>query len=845
VIVALRLAYRDWRGGDLSLLLVAMIMAVAIVTGIGLFTERLGNAILAQSSDLLGADLVLSAPRPVADVLLLMADERGLRRSHSIAFATMTVGAERFQLASVKAVDSHYPLKGEVVLATTVSGAGVAASESALRPGAVWADQRLLDALGLSIGQFIEIGEARLRLEQVLLNEPGAGSDAMALGPRLLMHIDDLPRTEVVQPGSRVRHRYYFAGAEAQIAQWREQLEPHLLPEHRVYSVTEGRPGLNQAITRAQSYLMLGAALGATLAGGAIAIAARRYGARHVGQVAVLKTLGVSGRRIAALYLWKLAALALVATLLGWLLGWIMQAGIVSILTAVLGVGLRAASVYPYVLGAATAIACLLAFVMPPLLALREVSALAALRRDQAVAQPGLGLSALLGLLGLWSLMLWYTRDVWLSLAVLGGLLLALMAVAVLAWWLIRSTGLIRFQAGNMWLLATSSLRRRGIENAMQMAVFALTLMLILVLIIMRSSVIGQWRQDLPPDLPNHFLINISPDDRDRLVAWLDQQGLPHTDLFPVVRARLTHVDGDPLNARLIDDSSAPTQLDRELSLTSRVEPPADNTLVEGRWWGAEQAVAEVSVEAGLASSLGITLGSELRFQVGSQPFLASVSSIRGVNWENMRPNFYMILHPSVLAPYPQTYMTSFYLPATEQPPATDNLSGSSDLSAPGKLLLSDLVRRFPTLTVIEIDAIIGQIQTIIAQVSLAVVAILWVLMACGLLVLIATIQAGLPERFRESAVLRTLGAPARLVWGSITIEFLLLGLLAGLLAALGAEATTALLQRLLFRSEWQFHPWLWFLGPLLGGLVITVIGAITSHKVVTIPPVTVFRTLQ
>ena len=823
--IGLRLLYRDWRGGDVSILLTALTLAVAIVTGVGLFSERLGNAIIARSSGMLGADLVLQGPRPLDETLLALADAQGLRRSHSVSFATMASRGEGFQLSSVTAVDSQFPLKGKVRLAST-GGAGSFQATTGLQPGRLWVDQRLLSALDAAPEQRIEVGEASLVVANVLVDAPGGGiSASFALGPRLLMHIDDLPATRVIQPGSRVRHRYYFAGDAGAIAVYREQIEPRLLPEHRVFTVTEGRPGLAGAIEKARTYLLLGGALGVALAGAAIAIATRRYTERHIQSVAVLKTLGASGRQIMAIYGQKILLIAGIAIALGFALGWLIQSSIVYFLGLFADVQLERAGWHPYRLGAATGLVCVFAFALPPLWALHRVSPLAALRKDTQVERLGPLLSGVLGLSGLFGLIFWYSQSLQLTGAVFAGLMSAVVVVGVLGFALIRSTHFVGANAGNRWLLASSSLRRRGAENAMQIVVFAITISLLLVLLVTRTSLIGEWAKEIPEGTPNHFLVNLLPGDVSRLEAWLSQHELSHAGLYAVVRGRLTHINEEPLKVRR-SDSEGSSDLDRELSLTSSARPPRDNLLVEGRWWHPDSTASLVSVEAQLAERLGIDIGDRLRFQVGSDAFVVTTANLRGVDWENMRPNFYMIFPPRLLEAYPTTYMTSFYL-AREH-----------------KSLLGDLVKTVPAVSVIEIDAIIEQIRSIIAQVSLAIEAILWVVVACGALVLIATVQAGLDERFRESSILRTLGAPASLVLGAIVIEFALLGAMAGLLAALGAEATTWVLQEKLFQMSWRPHWWLWLLGPLLGTVLITTIGSLASRKVVAIPPVEVLRSL-
>jgi putative ABC transport system permease protein len=823
--IGLRLLYRDWRGGDVTVLLVALALAVAIVTGLSLFSERLGNAITAQSTRLMGADMVLESPRPVAAEILAQAEMAGLQMSSTVAFASMAAAGDRFQISSVKAVESSYPLKGKVLLADAPL-AEAYSSTSGLEPGNLWVDSRLLAALGVAVGDGIDIGEARLNIQRLLVNEPDGAGSSFALGPRVIMHYEDLQRAAVVQEGSRVRYRYYFVGDESALAGYRQYLEPNLLPEHRIYTVTEGRPRVAGAIEKAQSYLLLGGALGVALAGAAIAIAARRHTERHIQHVAVLKTLGASSWQIASIYLQKFAALLVVGVLLGFLLGWLMQWVIVSLIGSIAELRLEPAGWYPYILGGATGLICLFSFALPPLWSLRNVSPLAALRKDVEIRRLGPLAAALPGVTGMFILMVWYSGSLELAGAVFAGLLLAMALVALPGWLLIRSTGIVGSNAGNMWLLASSTLRRRGLENAMQVVVFAITVMLLLVLVVTRTSLVGDWEKGIPEQTPNHFLVNVQPSEVQDLKSWLRQRQLEDAGLYPLVRGRLTHINGAPMVKRIADDSNTSAELDRELALTSSAEMPADNALLEGRWWSSSSDDAVVSIEADIAAGLGAVLGDRLRFQVGSRVFEAEVASIREVNWENMRPNFYMIFPPRLLADYPTTYMTSFYLAADKKP------------------LLVDMLQQFPTLTVIEVDAIIAQIRSIIRQVSLAIEAILWVVMACGVLVLIATVQSGMSDRYRESSILRTLGAPARLVLGSITIEFLLLGLIAGLLAAAGAELTTWMLQERVFRADWQWHPRLWVLGPLVSGGLIMLIGTLTSRKAVTTPPVEVLRSL-
>ena len=397
--IGLRLLYRDWRGGDVTVLLVAIALAVAIVTGLGVFSERLGNAITAQSTRLMGADMVLESPRPISTEVLEQAGADGLAMSRSVSFASMASRGDRFQISSVKAVESSYPLKGTVLLAEAPFAEAYPGT-SGLEPGNLWVDSRLLAALDVAVGDTVDIGEATLKIQRLLVSEPEGGGSSFALGPRIMMHHDDLAQAAVVQEGSRVRYRYYFVGGETALESYRQWLGPNLLPEHRLYTVTEGRPRVAGAIDKAQSYLLLGGALGVALAGAAIAIAARRHTERHVQHVAVLKTLGASSRQIGAIYLQKFAALLIVGVLLGFVLGWLMQWVIVGLIGSVAELRLEPAGWYPYVLGAATGLVCLFGFALPPLWSLRNVSPLAALRKDVEIRRLGPMAAALPGIVG-------------------------------------------------------------------------------------------------------------------------------------------------------------------------------------------------------------------------------------------------------------------------------------------------------------------------------------------------------------------------------------------------------------------------------------------------------------
>lgn len=830
----LRLLWRDWRGGELGILAAAIVIAVAIVTGISLFADRLQQAIQAQSSHFLAADRVLQSPRPIQPRWLLRSQALGLQTAEVAHFQSMVFASEAedstMQLASVKAVSSSYPLRGTLVVSDVAFGAA-AAIAGAPKPGEAWLDSRLLPLLELSMGDVLYVGEARLRIARVVISEPDRGSSFNSFGPRVLINSADIAATNIIQPGSRVEYRYLFAGEAPVLERYGQWLQPQLLPGQKWLGLKDSQPRIAQSLQRAEQFLLLAGSLGVGLAGIAIALAARRYSERHYDYVAMMKTLGASAARIMSIYSLNLLLLALISTLAGCLIGWLIQYLFILILQDYFSLAaVPAITLRPFLLGGITALVCLLAFALPPLASLLAITPLRVLRRD--IQQQGVNavISYGLGLAGIGLLMLWYSANLKLTLAVLAGVGLTFIVIGGAAWYLLRGATTVGMQAGSIWRLALASMRRRGFQNSVQAVIFSLAIMLLLMLVLLRSSLIEDWKVQLPAGTPNHFLINVAASEVNAVASMLDQQQLLAETIYPIVRGRLTRINNQPVNSLTIgSDSSRSGQsdsLDRELSMTWSASLPAANKLVAGQWWNSESQRAELSIEQGLAQQLGVNLGDQLQFQIGSEVLVVSVSSIRSLHWDSMRPNFFMIFPPELLRQYPATYITSFYLPEEK------------------KQFLNQFLRRFPTITVLEMDAVIKQIRSIINQVSRAVELVLGLIIISGLLVLVATVQASLDSRFQESAILRTLGASRALVLGSLAIEFAALGLLAGLLAAFSAEVAVFGLQQYVLDMEYTAHPWVWLAGPVLGALLIGSAGYFTCRKVVSRPPVQVLAQL-
>ena len=826
--LVLRLAARDWRAGELRLLLAAIVVAVAAVTAISLFVDRLQRALLTESTTFLGADRVVVSTRAIPDGFRAVARANGLRQTDVVAFPSMLFSddsaAARNLLVAVKAVGPEYPLRGALRVADEPFGSDRAAAGVPAR-GEAWLDSRAFPILGVSLGDAVAVGYATLRIAGVITAEPDRGS-VFDLGPRLLMRVEDVPATRLIQPGSRVAYRLLLAGAEDDLAAVKAAIEDDLAPNYAWRSIKNANPSIGEALERAESFLLLGGLLAVVLAGVAVALGAHRYARRHYDHVGVLKTLGATPAEIQWGYAGILGVIGLVGIGLGLALGGTGHLGMVAAMRAFLPVALPVAGLRPLLVGAVTGLVCLLAFALPPLIALRDVSPMRVLRRDFA----GVGASAALtygcagaGTLGL---LVWYAGNAWLTLWALIGAVGVCGSFAAMALLLLRGGRAAGMQAGSGWRLALAGLQRRYRESIAQITIFGLAIMLVLVLVLMRTALIDEWRAQLPADAPNHFLLNIANDEVASVQALLREQANYEGRLFPMIRGRIASVNGEDADIweakhrRGMDDD----RLRSERNLTWADELPANNEIAAGAWWPPDAAEALVSLEEEYADQFGLSVGDELGFDIGGLPVMARIANLRRVEWASLQPNFFIIFSRAGLVPFPTTHMTSFRLPAAR------------------KRMLNDLLAAHPTITVIEVDAVVQQVQRIIARVTQAIELVLGLVLGAGALVLVASIQASHEARMQEHALVRALGGTRKLIAGSLAVEFAVLGAFAGLVAAVGAEVTAAVLQTQVFELSYGAHPWVWMVGPALGAALVALVGGLGARKLVRSPPALVLR---
>jgi putative ABC transport system permease protein len=823
--LALRLLLRDWRAGEQRILVAALVIAIAATTAISFFTERLANGMQNSSAEFLGADLALVSSRKVDAGWLDAAHEQGLRLAETLEFASVVLHGEQLQLSSIKAVDGQFPLRGSMRTATTVY-AGDEPTAGVPAPGEAWAAPRLLQALGLAVGDLVEVGESRLRVSRVLTFEPGQMRDVFGVAPRLLINMADVPATGVIQPGSRLSWQYLFAGPADAIGRYRDRIQGRLQAGQELMGVREGRRALGTALERAERFLGLAVLAAIVLAGVAVAMAVRRYTERHFDMSAMLRCLGAGQRDILLIFLLQLLLIGLLAGLVGSLLGWLAQWGLVALLADMLPSASADTSLWPLLPGLATGLVILAGFALPPLMRLREVPPLRVLRRDLAPLPARSWLVYGAALLAVAVLMWRYTQNWPLTFSVLGGGIAAVLLLALLGLALLAAGRRLNSGVGAAWRFGLNNLWRNRRASISQVLAFGLTLMAMAMIALVRSDLLTTWQNQLPENAPNHFAVNILPHEVEAMRAFLQERSVPASAIYPMVRGRLVSINAVAVREAVTKEEGDHNALNRELNLTWSDRLQADNAIVDGLWWlPGDVGQPLVSVESRLADRLGIHTGDVLGFTVGGEKFSAKVASLRAVQWDSFRPNFYMVFPPGgALENLPATYITSFYLPPGD------------------KRLLVEMVRQFPAVTVLELDLIMAEVGRIFRQVTLAVEYVLLFVLLAGFAVLFAALQNSLDERLYEGALLRALGASRRQLRAGHLAEYTALGLVAGLVAATGTECLAWLLYSQVMHLDYSFKWPVWIAAPLAGAVLVGSAGYWGTRPVLQRTPLTLLR---
>ncbi|MBS0453577.1 MAG: FtsX-like permease family protein [Proteobacteria bacterium] len=803
-----RTLWRDLRAGELRLLMVAVLLAVAALTAVGFFADRLKGGLQRDARQLLGGDAVLASDNPTPQNFIDRARALGLQTTSNYNFPTMARADDAqggaSKLVALKAVGAGYPLRGKLQTSTRAGDTGQATQDIPV-PGEVWVDGPLLESLGLKLGDKLLLGDSALRIGRIIVLEPDRGAGFMSFAPRVMINQADVAATGLVQPASRVRYRFAVAGDERAVKSFNDWADAALkngeMRGARLESLESGRPEMRQTLDRAEKFLNLVALLAALLSAVAVALAARGFAANHLDDCAMLRVLGQSQRTIAGAYAFEFALIGLVASAAGVLIGFVVHYVFVLLLAGLVESALPAPTLWPVAFGLGMGLTLLFAFGLPPVLQLAQVPPLRVIRRDVGGLKPA-SLTVLgVGVAGFAALLLAASSDLKLGLIAVGGFMGAVAVFALLSWLavkLLRRS--VKESTAPRWLvLATRQISARPVYAVVQVSALAVGLLALILLVLLRTDLVASWRRATPPDAPNRFVINVMPEQGEAFQKALRDAGVNKYDWYPMIRGRLIAINDKPVSPDDYTDDRARRLVDREFNLSNSAEAPPHNSIVAGRW--TPNAAGEMSVEEGLAQTLGMKLGDTLTFDIGGQQNDSRITSLRKVDWGSLHANFFVMYTVANLPDVPMTYMGAFRAPEKN---GFDNA----------------LVRAFPNITNVDMSATIGQVQRVLDQVIRAVEFLFGFTLAAGLVVLFAAVSATREERAREFAIMRAVGARASLLRQVQRAELAGVGMLAGLLAAIVASVLGWGLARYVFEFTWTASPFVPLGGAVAGALL-------------------------
>lgn len=830
---AIRMTLRDWRAGEWRFLLVAMSVAVAALSSVSFFVDRMHASLRGEAAVFLGADMLIISDRAFDQIWYDEAERQGLSSAQTRQFPTMALpkgnGKTVPRLVSLKAVSEGYPLRGALQLAGEANGK-VLEAEGIPEVGTVWVDQALLAEPGTGIGDNIQLGNGRYRVSHVIVSEPDRGISWVNLAPRVMMSLQDLEKTGLVQPASRVSFRLLLSGAPDGIERFRQWAEERIVTDNlrgmRIETVENNRPEMKTTLNRARQFLALIGLLSAVLAAIAIAMGTRRFVKRHMDTCAILRCLGMKAKQIVLVYLTGFIVIGLLGCFIGLAAGYGGHFALIAILRTVLPQQMASASWMTMAKCLLIGMSLLLGFALPPICSLQRVPVIRVIHRDVGSAEISGGWAYVPGVAVFFGLLCWLTGEWWMGLWMLCGFLAIAAVIAFLGWCAIRALvfARIHMQQGSL-RFCLSVLERKPATTVLQIVALSVGLMAMLLLTVVRNDLIGAWQKALPPDTPNHFVVNILPDQKETVRDRLVHAGVAAPVLYPMIRGRLVSVNGKAVSSRDYDDARAKRLVDREFNLSCMTELPPQNRIVEGSWFGSRHA--EASLEERLAKTLGIATGDRLVFDVTGMPVEVTVTSLRKLDWSSARVNFFVITHPEDMQEMPATWITSFY----------------ADVSQ--KNAIDKMVHEFPNLTVVDIGYLVAQVKSILERVTLAVEFLFLFTLTSGVLVLHAALVGTQEERMHEASILRTLGATRKELRRMQRIELVFIGAMSGLLAASGASLAGWVLAVRFLEFDWTFNPLVWVYG-VAGGIFCACAGGwLGLRKVLNTLPVQSLRRLS
>ncbi|MGA9852914.1 MAG: FtsX-like permease family protein [Gammaproteobacteria bacterium] len=815
---------RGLRSGELGIMALALVLALAAVSAVGFFTDRVHTAVQEQAGESLAADLVLSSGEPLPLRFAQTARAAGARAAQVMDFPTVLFNGNNTVLTDIHAVSDNYPLRGQVRVSEQPFGPGRVTHEIPAA-GTIWVEPRVLTTLGLKPGDTVQVGKLDARITSVIAYLPDGGFGFISLAPKVLLNDADIPATGLVNSNSRVSYKLLMAGTPAVIAGLEKTFRNHLPAGVEVRDAGDSQRELADAITRAQRFLALAALVSVLISAVAVILAARRYATRYTDTVAVLKCLGLTRRRVQTILLLELLWLGVAAGTIGVGIGFLAQFGLVAALKNLLPPDLPAPSFIPALSAFGIGLVLLIGFAWPPLMRLSDTPPARVLRRN--LLPPPVRSYVMYGMAILATLLLtwWQVGELRLALYLLLGLAISVAILTLGAVSLLTLLRPVRHNAGAGWRYGLANLNRHRRNAIILMVAFGVGLMALLLLGLVRGDLLSSWRTSLPSNAPNQFIINIQPDQRATVENFFASHDIPAPALYPIVRARLTAINDVPVTKIHFAKPGAQHMLDREANLSWSESLPPANTITAGHWWNAEEARQSLaSIEEDFAKQLHLKVGDTLTFNIAGTPTAVTIASLRKVRWDSFQPNFFVELTPGTLAGYPATWITSFYLPSQKA------------------VILADLVRQLPNLTLFDVDAILGQIRNLMDQATLAVEYVFLFTLGAGVVVLLAAAQATRDERRFEAAVLRALGASRRLVRSATAVEYAALGFAAGLLGALAATIVAWLLASRVFSLP--YHPdWrVWAIGVIAGTFIVGLSGLLANRRILNTPPVETLR---
>jgi putative ABC transport system permease protein len=841
---SLRLLHHELRRGELTIIFLAIVLAVATVFSLTGFSGQIKHAIVANSTNTIGADRVLRMSTEVDLSIIEKSQSLALKSARKIETESMAFAGDNMLLSELDAVSETYPLRGELRIKTSLTQTE-SIVVNAPEQGSVWVEPSVLSRLNVNIGDIIEIGVAPLTIAGIVTDIPDRSYRAFIAGPTVILNIADMPKTELIQPGSRITYKYLFAGETDAIETFETWIKPQINESQRWYDAKAAQNRLSRILDTAEKFLSLASMLGIVLAAVAVAVASRRYGQRHQSTVSIFKALGASISHIRKLYClhWTLLSCLSIAT--GLVVGYGLLLLGVNAIASYLSLADAPLTFVPFLTAIFTGLLCAIAFAIHPIMTLVKSSPLNVIRGFSQNKVARFGWHQLPPLLALFLLLFIFSQDLVMSAALLLGGVVVSFILLLLGRGLMSAGRSVGTKAGKSWHLALANLKRRASENSVQLVSFTIAIKLLLLITVMKSSILSEWEQQFPEDTPNHYLINITQDQIDPLNVFAEENNIANQGFYHIYRGRLSAINGIKT---VDDDNDNPAQSDgksgsqpkqntnkteqkksrqgmgRELGLTWRTELPDENDIITGQWWQVGDENPQVSIESNVAERLEVELGDNLTFTLGSDEFTVPVTSIRKVNWQSRQLNFIMVFNQSVLEQFPTTSISAWSI-----------LDKDRDL-------VYRFLANFPTITVMDFAAIMAQLNSIIEQVTVAIQLILILVVLAGSLVLIAQVQASMEERERELAILRTLGAKGSLLRNSVLYEFVALGAIAGLMASIGMEIAVYILQSQVFNMPGSFHFQYWLLGIGAGALFVGTMGMLSCWRLLKLSSVTLIR---